>query len=112
MARSERFALPKGWTVMERSTSGGSRYLLVDHGDLSARRSHDLHIRERDQRARFWIGTSRASVELSDETPVSRTPSDARHSDQKLAITRGFSFSEAFGVGGWWDSSGRIVTGC
>jgi hypothetical protein len=38
----------------------------------------------------LWIGSSR------------------RDSDQKLAISRGFSFSEAFGEEGWWDSSGRV----
>ena len=31
---------------------------------------------------------------------------DAGAPDQKSAITRGFLFSEAFGDGGWWDSSG------
>ena len=31
---------------------------------------------------------------------------DTGISDQKPAITRGFWFSDAFGKGGWWDSSG------
>ncbi len=56
---------------------------------------------------RFGAASNSGTEDVFSILPLRNTCfADAAGSDQKPTIARGFSFSEAFGVGGWWDSSG------